>query len=117
MCACSHSLRRMSQGFCSFGEQLWYSREWVKRSRLVIAEINPIVIRTGGDNYVHVSQIDYFVEQPEPIPPFRISPVIAPDEKEAAEKIGAFVASLVNDGDTIQIGLGSVSMFTGFLFA
>jgi 4-hydroxybutyrate CoA-transferase len=102
------------QGFCSFGEQLWYSREWVKRSRVVIAEVNPLVIRTGGDNYVHVSQIDYFVEQPEPIPPFRISPVIAPDEKEAAEEIGALVASLVNDGDTIQIGLGSVSMFTGF---
>ena len=102
------------QGFCSFGEQLWYSREWVKRSRVVIAEMNPLVIRTGGDNYVHVSQIDYFVEQPEPITPFRISPVIAPDEKEAAEKIGALVASLVNDGDTIQIGLGSVSMFTGF---
>jgi len=102
------------QGFCSFGEQLWNSREWVKRSRVVIAEVNPLVIRTGGDNYVHVSQIDYFVEQPEPIPPFRISPVIAPDEKEAAEEIGALVASLVNDGDTIQIGLGSVSMFTGF---
>jgi 4-hydroxybutyrate CoA-transferase len=102
------------QGFCSFGEQLWYSREWVNRSRLVIAELNPLVIRTGGDNYVPVSQIDYLVEQPEPIPPFRISPIVAPDEKEAAEKIGALVASLVNDGDTIQIGLGSVSMFTGF---
>lgn len=102
------------QGFCSFGEQLWYSREWVKRSQLVIAEVNPLVIRTGGDNYVHVSQIDYLVEQPEPIPPFRISPVVSPDEKEAAEKIGVLVASLVNDGDTIQIGLGSVSMFVGF---
>jgi len=102
------------QGFCSFGEQLWYSRAWVKKSRLVIAEINPLLIRTGGDNYVHVSEIDYLVEQPEPIPPFRISPVVSPDEKEAAEKIGALVASLVNDGDTIQIGLGSVSMFAGF---
>ncbi|MBM4258262.1 MAG: 4-hydroxybutyrate CoA-transferase [Deltaproteobacteria bacterium] len=102
------------QGFCSFGEQLWYSREWVKRSRLVIAEMNPLVIRTGGDNYVHVSQIDYLVEQPEPVPPFRISPVISPEEEEAAKKVGALVASLVNDGDTIQIGLGSVSMFTGF---
>lgn len=102
------------QGFCSFGEQLWYSRLWVKRTPLVIAEVNPLLIRTGGDNYVHVSEIDYLVEQPEPIAPFTISPVISADEKEAAEKIGAFVASLIHDGDTIQIGLGSVSMFTGF---
>ena len=102
------------QGFCSFGEQLWYSREWVKRTPLVIAEINPLLIRTGGDNYVHISEIDYLVEQPEPVLPFTISPVVSPDEKEAAEKIGAFVASLIRDGDTIQIGLGSVSMFTGF---
>jgi len=56
------------QGFCSFGEQLWYSREWVKRSRVVIAEVNPLVIRTGGDNYVHVSQIDYLLADPHVTP-------------------------------------------------
>ena len=103
-----------AQGFCSFGEQLWYSRAWVKRTPLVIAEINPLLIRTGGDNYVHISEIDYVVEQPEPTPPFRMSPVVAPDEQEAADKIDALVASLVRDGDTIQIGLGSVSMAAGF---
>lgn len=102
------------QGFCSFGEQLWYSRAWVERSKLVIAEMNPLLIRTGGDNYVHVSQIDYLVEQPEPIKPFSMTLVVSPDEQEAAEKIGASVASLINDGDTIQIGLGSVSMAAGF---
>jgi 4-hydroxybutyrate CoA-transferase len=103
-----------AQGFCSFGDQLWYSRAWVKRTPLVIAEINPLLIRTGGDNYVHISEIDYVVEQPEPTPPFRMSPVVAPDEQEAADKIGAFVASLVRDRDTLQIGLGSVSMAAGF---
>jgi 4-hydroxybutyrate CoA-transferase len=102
------------QGFCSFGEQLWYSRAWVRRTPLVIAEINPLLIRTGGDNYVHISEIDYVVEQAEPTPPFRMSPMVAPDEQEAANKIGALVASLVRDGDTIQIGLGSVSMAAGF---
>jgi len=103
-----------AQGFCSFGEQLWYSRAWVNRTPLVIAEINPLLIRTGGDNYVHISEINYVVEQLEPTPPLRISPVVAADEQEAAEKIGALVASLVHDGDTIQIGLGSVSMAAGF---
>lgn len=103
-----------AQGFCSFGEQLWYSRTWVQRARLVIAEVNPLLIRTGGDNYVHVSQIGYLVEQPVPTPPFRMTPVVAPEEQEVAEKIGALVASLVRDGDTVQIGLGSISMAAGF---
>lgn len=102
-----------AQGFCSFGEQLWYSRAWVERSKLVIAEVNPLMIRTGGDNYVHVSQLDYLVEQPEPTQPFSLTLTVSPDEQEAAEKIGALVASLVDDGDTIQIGLGSVSMAAG----
>jgi len=102
------------QGFCSFGEQLWYSRAWVERSKLVIAEVNPLLIRTGGDNYVHVSKINYLVEQPEPTQPFSLTLVVSPDEQEAAEKIGASVASLVKDGDSIQIGLGSVSMAAGF---
>ena len=101
------------QGFCSFGDQLWYSRAWVEKTRLVIAEVNPLAIRTGGDNYVHVSQLDYLVEQPEPILPFRMSPELASDEQAAAEKIGALVASLIRDGDTFQIGLGSVSMAAG----
>src|SRR4030095_10035604 len=77
------------QGFCSFGEQLWYSREWVKRTPLVIAEINPLLIRTGGDNYVHISEIDYLVEQPEPIRPFIMTLMVSPDEQDAAEKMCA----------------------------
>ena len=103
-----------AQGFCSFGDQLWYSRAWVKRTPLVIAEVNPLLIRTGGDNHVHVSEIDYLVEQAEPTKPFSMTLVVSPDEQEAAEKIGQLVASLVHDGDTIQIGLGSVSMAAGF---
>ena len=101
------------QGFCSFGEQLWYSRAWVARAKLVIAEVNPLLIRTGGDNYVHVSDLDYLVEEPAPIPPFSLTRAITPDEQQAAEKIGALAASLVHDGDTIQVGLGSVSMAAG----
>lgn len=101
------------QGFCSFGEQLWFSHPWVEHAKLVIAEVNPLLIRTGGDNYVHVSDLDYLVEEPQPIPPFSLTLAITPDEQQAAEKIGALVASLVNDGDTIQVGLGSVSMAAG----
>lgn len=49
-------------GFCSFGEALWEKKEYVKRARTVLAEVNSHLIRTYGDNFVHVSEIDYFVE-------------------------------------------------------
>lgn len=102
-----------ADGYCSFGEQLWYSPTWVERAKCVIAEVNPLLIRTGGDNRVHVSKLDYLVEEPEPIPPFGLTLAVTPDEQAAAETIGALAASLVRDGDTIQIGVGSVSMAAG----
>lgn len=55
-------------GFCSFGESLWNKRSYAKRARCVIGEVYPNFIRTYGTNYIHVSEIDYFVE-PEPLPP------------------------------------------------
>jgi len=51
-------------GFCSFGSTLWNKRSFSKRARCVIAEINENAIRTYGTNYIHVSEIDYFVEPP-----------------------------------------------------
>lgn len=49
-------------GFCSFGASLWEKKEYVRRAKKVLAEVNGHLIRTYGDNFVHVSEIDYFVE-------------------------------------------------------
>ena len=49
-------------GFCSFGESMWEKKEYVKRAKKVLAEVNAHYIRTYGDNFVHVSEIDYFVD-------------------------------------------------------
>ncbi len=49
-------------GFCSFGEAMWEKKEYVKRAKKVIAEVSEHLIRTYGDNFVHVSEIDCFVE-------------------------------------------------------
>ena len=51
-------------GFCSFGSTLWNKRSYCKRAKHVIAETNDNLIRTGGSNFIHVSEIDYFVEGP-----------------------------------------------------
>ncbi len=51
-------------GFCSFGSTLWNKRSYCKRAKHVIAETNDNLIKTGGSNFIHVSEIDYFVEGP-----------------------------------------------------
>jgi len=49
-------------GFCSFGDAIFEKKDYVKRAKKVVAEVNDHLIRTYGDNFVHVSEIDYFVE-------------------------------------------------------
>jgi 4-hydroxybutyrate CoA-transferase len=51
-----------ANGFCSFGATMWNKRSYAKRARCVIGEIQQNAIRTYGTNYIHVSEIDYFVE-------------------------------------------------------
>ncbi len=53
-------------GFCSFGACLWYKKTLCRNARMVLAEVNSNMIRTGGDNFIHVSEIDYFVESTPP---------------------------------------------------
>ena len=53
-------------GFCSFGGRLWNKRGYCKRARNVIVEVDENQIRTGGSDFIHVSEIDYFVEYTPP---------------------------------------------------
>jgi 4-hydroxybutyrate CoA-transferase len=96
-------------GFCSFGSGVWLSRTVAARAKRVIAEVNPSFIRTGGENYIHVDEIDLFVEarqQPGGPPP----PPPGAEDVAAVEVICTMVAAeLVNDGDTLQMGVGTVS--------
>jgi 4-hydroxybutyrate CoA-transferase len=94
-------------GFVSFGGGVWDKKELIHHSRTVIAEVNHSFIRTGGDNFVHLSEIDSFVELPgseEFRPPFP-----ALEFSEQVKKIAAHVAPLIRDGDTIEVGAGSTS--------
>ena len=59
-------------GYCSFGPYLWYKRELAKHARVVLAEVNDTYIRTHGTNYIHVSEIDRFVDN---------SPRLMPDDE------------------------------------
>jgi acyl-CoA hydrolase len=101
------------RGYCSFGPGVWMSPTMARGAKLVIAEVQPDFIRTFGENYIHVGEIDYFVEgeiptgaapQPEP----------SDEERACIEAICTMVAAdLVNDGDTLQMGVGTVSASLG----
>lgn len=93
-----------AHGFCSFGTALWNKRALVEQADLVLAEVQNSYPRTYGSNFVHVREIDRFV-QGEDILPVRPS---RPEPPEAA-KIAAYVAELLRDGDTIQLGTGTTT--------
>jgi acyl-CoA hydrolase len=73
------------------------------RGGLVIAQLNPQMPYTHGDGVLHLDEIDYAIEVDEPLPS---PPPRARDE--IAERIGGHVAGLVDDGATLQLGIGAV---------
>ena len=90
-------------GFCSLGVSVDIAHAAVESAGIIIAQINPNMPRVHGDGFLHLSRIDYCVEVNEPLPQITPHP-ISPIEK----KIGDYVASLIDDGATLQIGIGSV---------
>jgi 4-hydroxybutyrate CoA-transferase len=98
-------------GYCSFGFMLWASRDLVEAADIVIAEVDPDHIVTYGDNYVHVSELDYLVEKQGETTFGDVTSTMGFAEPSAIDhRIAAHAAALINDGDTLQLGAGTVSM-------
>lgn len=90
-------------GYCSLGVSVDATKAAVQSARAVIAQVNPRMPRTHGDGAIHVSRFAAMVEVDDPLP----SHVgIAPTAIEA--KIGQLVATLVEDGATLQMGIGAI---------
>lgn len=98
------------KGFCSFGNSLFSKRRQIEMGKLVVAEVNERLIRTYGENYIHVSKIDYFVPHPSTGAPVgRLGTLFGREPKQPepyVKAIAEYVAELIRDGDTIQIGGG-----------
>lgn len=90
-------------GFVSLGVSVDAVRAAADHAHLVIAEVNPNMPRTHGDSFLPVERIDALVWSDRPIPELE-SPPPGPVE----ERIGRFVAELVEDGDTLQLGIGKI---------
>jgi len=98
-------------GFVNFGEVQIMSKTLSRNAELVIAEIDPRCPRLCGDNAIHISEIDWFVERPADaaIPPMA-APAVLDEERRVVSTICAMVArELIPDGATIQVGVGSTS--------
>jgi len=92
-------------GYCSLGVSVDYAWAVLSRPpRLVLAEINPNMPRTHGRSFIHISRVDYAVEVKRPIYELEQFPI-----SDVERQIGEYVASLVEDGSTLQIGYGGVS--------
>lgn len=97
------------KGFCSFGQSLWNKKEHIRQAKLVIAEVNNRLIRTYGDNFVHVSEMDYFVEHVFSGGTLATGSLAGRKIKELEpyiKDIAGYVSGLIRDGDTVQIGVG-----------
>jgi acyl-CoA hydrolase len=93
-----------AHGFCSLGTSVDIARAAVETAKYVIAQVNPLMPRTHGDGFIHIKRIDAMVwhkaELPEVDYSFEVS--------DAVKKIGYNVASLVEDGAALQLGIGSI---------
>jgi 4-hydroxybutyrate CoA-transferase len=97
-------------GYVNFGDLQIMSKLLAQRAELVIAEIDRAKIRVGGDNSMHVSEIDWFVERSPDAPGLPTPPPPSAEEQTIVNAIGELVAhELIPDRATIQVGVGSTS--------
>ena len=92
-----------AHGYVSLGVSVDYTKPAAEASDLVIAQVNPNMPRTLGDSFLHVTQIGCLVEADTPV--IELAPPKIGDVERA---IGENVASLVRDGDTLQLGIGAI---------
>jgi len=90
-------------GFCSLGVSVEAVKAAVEAATFVIAQVNPQMPRTLGDSFIHVEELDCIVEKDEPI-----LEVVSPEPDEVALKIARHATRLVENGSTIQVGIGAV---------
>ncbi len=90
-------------GFVSLGVSVDIVKAATEISRMVVAQINKNMPRVHGDGFIHISELDYIVHHDEPLLEYQDEP-----DNEVAKQIGKYVSKLVENGDTVQVGYGSI---------
>ena len=91
------------RGFVSLGVSVDLAPAVLGVARRVIAEVNPAMPRTHGDTFVHLDRFDALVSVDTPVTEYRHRPA-----DEIAERVARYIAAVIEDGSTLQVGLGRV---------
>lgn len=91
-------------GYCTLGTSVDIAVAATQAAKHIIAQVNPFMPRTHGDGFIHVSKIDSLVYHQQELPEINYSS----SESEAIKQIGKNIASLIEDGATLQMGIGSI---------
>ena len=90
-------------GFCSLGVSVDATKAAVDVAKFIIAEVNPKMPRTHGDGLIHQSRIDAMI----PVD-YDLHEHILPEPNEVEQRIGEHIAGLIEDGSTLQMGIGTI---------
>jgi acyl-CoA hydrolase/GNAT superfamily N-acetyltransferase len=90
-------------GFCSFGISVDVVKSAAESAKTVFAEINPQMPRTRGDTLIPIDRIDTLIEHDAPLPE-----ITTPLLDEVTERIAMNISRLIEDGSTIQVGIGTI---------
>jgi acyl-CoA hydrolase len=91
-------------GYCSLGVSVDIARSAVNTAKYVIAQVNPSVPRTHGDGMVHVNRFSHMVWHEQGLPQVDYAAKTGPAEM----RIGEIIASMIDDGSTLQMGIGTI---------
>lgn len=98
-----HTSMPDEHGFMSLGVEVLASKAAIEKAKVVIAQVNEKMPRILGDSFVHVSRVDKLVEISEDLPQLGKKPFT-----EVERKIGHSIASLIEEGSTLQLGIGGI---------
>ncbi len=92
-------------GFCSLGVEVGLTKSPAESAKIIVAEVNDQMPRTLGDSFIHVSRLTHIVPVSYPIPEM---PMAADGTDPIVERLAGYVADLIPDGATMQMGIGAI---------
>lgn len=92
-------------GYCTLGVSVDIARAALDTAKVVIAQLNPQMPRVHGDTLVHMSRIDHWIDSDVALPEVDYS---KHSDSPEMQTIGRYVASLIEDGSTLQLGIGEI---------
>ncbi|HVJ88681.1 MAG TPA: acetyl-CoA hydrolase/transferase C-terminal domain-containing protein [Labilithrix sp.] len=93
-----------AHGYCSLGTSVDAALAAAEKAKTILVQINPRMPRTLGDSHLHTSRITAAIEEERELPEVRYGD----DDDHKSEKIGRLVAELIEDGSTLQMGIGAI---------